>query len=123
MESNRTLVERVHQLREAIRSKNSSFAGTLSYTIVTLLEYTGQLESASKEDLIQIKGINLKNVDYFLKLFQGTSVDSIAESVPINKPYRKQIPTPAERQAQRETGNWDGTWDNIVETYENNRPD
>ncbi len=113
---NRTLVERVHLLQEGVRGVDSVLVGQIGQAIIPLLEYRRRLENATREDLLEIPGINKKNVTYFIRVFSGEEVSVVAKDVP--KRLSSRMPLAPGSQNPKETGNWDGSWDNAVSRYE-----
>ena len=114
MTTNRQFVERVYEFTQALRRKSPMLVPHLNNAIISLLEYEDSLASASRRDLMGLRGINGRNVDYLLRIFRGENVSGIADDVPY-RPISRKTRSAAPGQ---DRGNWDGSWDNAVRSYE-----
>ncbi len=111
---NKTLVERVFQLKEAIKQKNAPLASQIARAVIPLLEYKGTLETATEKELSSITGVGLKNANYFIRVFRGEQINEITKDVPLRIIPR----TPRREGYRKDTDNWDGSNDNATRIYE-----
>jgi len=113
MATNQESIQRVHEFGQAAHRKDGALAARVSDVLVPLLEYEGDLQYITREELLDIRGIGESSVEYFLRVLQGEDIDS-ADVPTVRAPYR----IPRRQGFEPETGSWDGAWDNSVRRYE-----
>jgi len=122
---NKDFVEKVYIFQEKIKSKNRALASSFDRTFLDMLEYKGLLCCASRDDLLKIRGVGHKNVDYLLRIFKGENIESIVKDAPKaangdDKYTTKRIvayqPEPAEAEDLEYYSK--NHWDNVVKAYE-----
>ena len=112
---NKTIIERIFAFGTAVRGKNDAIAAALQRATITLLEYTRPLAEASRDELLDIKGIGPATAEYIHRIITGEDIDSVIADVP--KIVRKPQGRPSHYQP-KDRGNWDGSWDNSIRQIE-----
>ena len=85
---NKSIIEKIYKLQLAIRAKNAMTANALEKATIPLLEYDKPLASASKADLLKIKGIGSGTVDHIIKIIEGDNIHNIVKEAPAPKKGR-----------------------------------
>ncbi len=85
--TNQEIIGKIYRLQLLLKGKNAPIANALEKATIPLLEHEGALYSASREDLLKIKGVGEATVDLILQIIQGRHVYEVAASVP--KPKKK----------------------------------
>ena len=85
---NQTIIEKIYKLQLAIRKKNAMIANALEKSTIPLLEYQKPLESASKSDLLKIRGIGPGTVEHIIKIINGENIHKIVKEAPMPKKGR-----------------------------------
>lgn len=115
--SNRDIAAMVCELKLAVGGRNPSLASQLDRAMIDLLERTRHIEVTGptlKEDLMTVRGINIGNVDYVMRVCMGERVNEVVESVPMKRTSR----TRYVESYRTDKGEWSGSWDNVVGAYE-----
>ena len=85
--TNQEIIEKIYKLQLLLKSKNAPIANALERSNIPLIEYEDQLQSASKEDILKIRGIGMVTADLIMQVISGKHVYDIAASIP--KPKKK----------------------------------
>jgi len=85
---NSTIIEKVYKLQLALKQKNAMIANALEKATIPLIEYDKPLESASREDLLKIKGIGTGTVEHIIKIIEGDNIHNIVKETPAPKKGR-----------------------------------
>jgi hypothetical protein len=101
-------LEKLGQFQESVRQKDAWLAGRITTVAMELLEKKGAASRISYEELTRL---GPKLALYARRLFQGESVESVVQDVPMHTASR--IPSSGNRREGTDRGDWDGTWDNV----------
>ncbi len=115
MGDNHSIIERLFRFSKAVQSKNDAIATALIRAAIPLLEYKKSLVDATREQLLSIKGVGPKTIEYIEQIIAGDEIETVLEKVP---EIRR---VPQQRAAHYESpdrGNWNGAWDNTVRQLE-----
>jgi len=82
MTDNQTLIERVYQFQRAVKARDNLTAGLIGRAIIPLLNYEGNIQEITKEQLSSIKGIGEKSAHYILRVISGEDMQKIIASIP-----------------------------------------
>lgn len=104
------IVEKMHELRKTIATKNRVMAGALDRAIVAVLQSGSSLRS----DRLRSLHVSPKAADLIRRILAAESLDAIAASVPTIVTRRGWSKT----RDVLDLGNWDGAWDNVVKVVE-----
>jgi DNA-directed RNA polymerase alpha subunit len=85
---NKTIIEKVYKLQLAIRKKNAMIANALEKATIPLLEYKDPLESATKAELMKIKGVGQSSAEMIIKIINGDNIHNIVKETPEPKKGR-----------------------------------
>jgi endonuclease III len=86
---NQTIIARIYKVQLAVRPKNGIIAAALEKVIIPLLEYNQPLAAASRQDLLNIKGVGAKTVEIILQIIAGDCIHKVAQNVPRTKIKRE----------------------------------
>ena len=115
MGGNHSIIERIFVFSKAVQTKNDAIATALNRAAIPLLEYSKPLVGATREQLLSIKGVGPKTIEYIERIIAGDEIETVLEIVPEIQRL------PQQRAAHYESpdrGNWDGSWDNTVRQLE-----
>ena len=84
---NQEIIEKIYKLQLLLRDKNALIANALEKATIPLIEYEKELKSASRQDLLKIKGIGEASASLVMQVIEGKHVYEIATNV--QKPKRK----------------------------------
>jgi len=85
---NSTIIEKVYKLQLAIRKKNAMIANALEKATIPLIEYNKPLKTATKAELMKIKGIGQSSADQIIKIINGDNIHNIVKEVSTPKKGR-----------------------------------
>ena len=86
--NNKTIIEKIFKLQQAIRAKNAMIANALEKATIPLLEYEKPLKDATKNELIKIQGIGSSSAEQILKIINGDNIHNIVKEAPLPKKGR-----------------------------------
>ena len=115
MQENNNLIERIYKFAQEVKKRNTTVANSVDRTIPALLEYQGILQGATKEQILEIKGVGPKAAYYIERLASGESVEKLLEEVPRVPKDRRGYGSRAQKQ---DSGEFSGSWDNAVSRVE-----
>lgn len=115
MADNNHIIERIFLFSKTVQSKNDAIATAINKAAIPLLEYPKPLSDASHAQLLKIKGIGPKTIEYIERIIAGDEIECIVEDVPQIERIPQQRPSHYE---SPDRGNWDGSWDNSVRQVE-----
>ena len=78
---NQEIIEKIYKLQLLLKGKNAPIANALERATIPLIEYENQLETASREDVMKIKGIGNVTVNLIMQVIEGRHVYDIASTV------------------------------------------
>lgn len=85
--TNQEIIEKIYKLQLLLREKNALIANALEKATIPLIEYEKELQSASRQDFLKIKGIGEASADLVMQIIEGKHVYDIATNA--QKPKRK----------------------------------
>ncbi len=87
--TNQDIVGRIYKLQMLLKGRNGPIAAALEKATIPLVEHEKDLSSATRNDILEIKGIGKASVDLILEVIKGVHVYDIAKSVPKYKRKEK----------------------------------
>ncbi len=85
--TNQEIIEKIYKLQLLLKGKNALIANALENATIPLIEYEKELKSASREDILKIRGIGEASVSLIMQVIEGKHVYEIATNA--QKPRRK----------------------------------
>jgi hypothetical protein len=86
--TNQEIIAKIYKLQLLLKGKNAPIANALERATIPLIEHEGALATASREEVMKIRGIGDATVGLIMQVIEGKHVYEIAASVP--KPKRRE---------------------------------
>ena len=86
--TNQEIIEKIYRVQMAAKAKNPQVANAIEKATLHLLEYQGEIENASKSELLAVKGVGKGIVDYIIMAAEGKSRYEILKAIPEPKKGR-----------------------------------
>lgn len=116
MKTNNELVAEIYELGLAVAKRNSTMGSNIAKVIIPLLKYDGDLNEATKEDLLLVKGLGETTVGYISRVLGGEDIALIVADVPKKLRIRERFT--GRHNPYQDRGEFNGVLDNVVRALE-----